>query len=97
MKQESNAKRPRGRSGQKRPSGGARRGNNRRNAPEPVARGDPRQVFDKYMAMAHDASSAGDLVATENYFQHAEHYYRILHGRREGSGSATGNTGNSSD
>ncbi|KRE18158.1 hypothetical protein ASE63_02990 [Bosea sp. Root381] len=28
--------------------------------------------------MARDAQSSGDPVAAENYFQHAEHYYRIL-------------------
>ncbi len=63
--------------------------------PRMPARGDPRQVFDKYMAMAHDASSAGDLVAMEYYFQHAEHYYRVLHDRREDAAGAKGNSGNS--
>ncbi len=95
MKHESNAKRPRGRGGQKRPSGGIRRGNNRRNASEPAVRGDPRQVFEKYTAMAHDASTAGDLVAMEYYLQHAEHYYRVLQGRRDNSNGATGNSANS--
>lgn len=33
--------------------------------------------------MARDASSAGDRVASENYLQHAEHYYRILAVQRE--------------
>ena len=33
--------------------------------------------------MARDASSSGDRIAAENYFQHAEHYYRILAGQRE--------------
>lgn len=28
--------------------------------------------------MARDATAAGDRIAAENYFQHAEHYYRIL-------------------
>ena len=30
------------------------------------------------MALARDATAAGDRIAAENYFQHAEHYYRIL-------------------
>jgi hypothetical protein len=30
------------------------------------------------MALARDASSSGDLVAAENYLQHAEHYQRIV-------------------
>ena len=33
--------------------------------------------------MARDASSSGDRIAAENYFQHAEHYYRILAVQRE--------------
>jgi len=28
--------------------------------------------------LARDASSSGDYVSAENFFQHAEHYYRIL-------------------
>jgi hypothetical protein len=35
-------------------------------------------VLEKYLALARDASAAGDRIAAENYFQHAEHYYRIL-------------------
>jgi len=30
------------------------------------------------LALARDATAAGDRIAAENYFQHAEHYYRIL-------------------
>ena len=33
--------------------------------------------------MAQDASSAGDSISSENYLQHAEHYYRILAVQRE--------------
>jgi len=35
-------------------------------------------VLEKYLALARDASSSGDYVSAENFFQHAEHYYRIL-------------------
>lgn len=48
------------------------------NGPGVKLRGTAAQVYDKYLALARDASSAGDRVAAENYFQHAEHYYRIL-------------------
>jgi hypothetical protein len=41
-------------------------------------RGSVTQVLEKYLALARDASSAGDVIAAENYFQHAEHYFRIL-------------------
>lgn len=41
-------------------------------------RGNAYQVMEKYLAMARDASAAGDRIAMENYLQHAEHYYRIM-------------------
>ncbi|VBB68963.1 hypothetical protein RIEGSTA812A_PEG_436 [invertebrate metagenome] len=34
--------------------------------------------MDKYLALARDASSSGDRVLAENYFQHADHYYRVI-------------------
>jgi hypothetical protein len=33
--------------------------------------------FEKYVSLARDAFQAGDLVAMENFYQHAEHYYRM--------------------
>lgn len=33
---------------------------------------------EKYQAQARDALSAGDRVLAENYFQHAEHCYRMM-------------------
>ena len=41
-------------------------------------RGNAYQVMEKYLALARDASAAGDRIAMENYLQHAEHYYRVL-------------------
>ncbi len=41
-------------------------------------RGTAVQVYDKYMALARDANSSGDRIAAENYYQHAEHYYRVM-------------------
>ena len=34
--------------------------------------------MEKYLAMARDAVAAGDTVAAEGYFQHAEHYFRVM-------------------
>jgi hypothetical protein len=48
------------------------------NGPEVRIRGTVNQVLEKYLALARDASSSGDYVSAENFFQHAEHYYRIL-------------------
>ena len=41
------------------------------------------QVYDKYLALARDATSSGDRVAAENYFQHAEHYFRVMNVAKE--------------
>ncbi|MFA4995085.1 MAG: DUF4167 domain-containing protein [Bdellovibrionales bacterium] len=41
-------------------------------------RGNAWQVYEKYQALARDATSGGDRVAAENYLQHAEHYFRII-------------------
>ncbi len=56
-------------------------------SPDAKVRGTAQQVLDKYLALARDSVSAGDRIAAEVYFQHAEHYYRILHadgGPRQG-------------
>jgi hypothetical protein len=35
-------------------------------------------LFEKYLQLGRDATSGGDRVLAEGYFQHAEHYFRIL-------------------
>jgi hypothetical protein len=35
-------------------------------------------LFEKYLQLGRDATSSGDRVTAEAYFQHAEHYFRIL-------------------
>ena len=47
------------------------------NGPGVKLRGTAAQVSDKYLTLARDASSSGDRVAAESFFQYAEHYYRI--------------------
>lgn len=48
------------------------------NGPEVKIRGSAQQVLEKYLMLARDAYSSGDRVQSENYFQHAEHYYRVI-------------------
>ncbi len=48
------------------------------NGPDVKIRGTAQQVLERYLALARDATSAGDRVAAEGYFQHAEHYFRLL-------------------
>lgn len=48
------------------------------NGPDVRIRGTANQIYDKYTALARDASSAGDRIKAENYLQHAEHYFRVI-------------------
>ena len=34
--------------------------------------------YERYLALAQAEAQAGDRVAAENYYQHAEHYYRMM-------------------
>jgi hypothetical protein len=44
--------------------------------------GSAHQIFEKYVALAREATISGDRVAAENFYQHAEHYFRIDNERR---------------
>ena len=44
-------------------------GRNNHNAPK---------LIEKYTSLAREALSNGDKILSENYFQHAEHFIRIL-------------------
>jgi hypothetical protein len=48
------------------------------NGPDMRVRGTSQQLFEKYLQLGRDATSGGDRVMAESYFQHAEHYFRIL-------------------
>ena len=82
MRQNHGSKRSRGRNSNRR-NGPSRNQTFDSNGPSVRIRGNASQVHEKYLAMARDASSSGDRIAAENYFQHAEHYYRILAAQRE--------------
>jgi Domain of unknown function (DUF4167) len=48
------------------------------NGPDLRVRGTAQQLFEKYLQLGRDATSGGDRVMAEGYFQHAEHYFRVL-------------------
>ncbi len=48
------------------------------NGPDVRIRGTAMQIVEKYVALAKDANAAGDIVAAQNFLQHAEHYQRIV-------------------
>lgn len=47
--------------------------------PDPRTRAQAQKNLDKYLNLARDASSSGDRVLAEHYYQHADHYYRMAH------------------
>jgi hypothetical protein len=42
-----------------------------------------RARYEKYVELARAAALTGDVVETENYYQHAEHYFRLMRGQTE--------------
>jgi hypothetical protein len=54
------------------------------NGPNVKIRGSFHQIFERYVALAREASTNGDRVAAENLYQHAEHYFRVMNAASEG-------------
>ena len=78
MRQGSHSKRNRGRGGNRRSGPPSRNHTFDSNGPDIRIRGNAHQVHEKYINLAREASTNGEAVLAESYFQHAEHYYRIL-------------------
>ena len=78
MRQGSHSKRNRGRGGNRRSGTPGRNHTFDSNGPDIRIRGNAHQVHEKYMNLAREASTNGEAVLAESFFQHAEHYYRIL-------------------
>lgn len=86
MRQGPHNKRGRGRGGNRRVGAPSRNQTFDSNGPDVRIRGNAHQVHEKYLTLARDASASGDRVLAESYFQHAEHYYRILNAFSEEGG-----------
>lgn len=61
------------------------------NGPDIRIRGNAWQVHEKYLALARDAAASGDRVMSENYNQHADHYFRIINQIQEAENRQRGN------
>ena len=86
MKHPVNSRRSRnGRNGSKRGYGPNGNRSLESNGPDVKVRGTPNQIFDKYISLARDATVGGDRIAAESYFQHAEHYYRLVNASSDAS------------
>lgn len=73
---QNNAKRSRGRG--RKPQGSSSNRAFDSNGPDMKIRGTATHICEKYQQLARDAISVGDRVMAENYYQHAEHYYRLI-------------------
>jgi len=101
MRQGPSSRRQRGRNSGRRNNSQQRNQVYDSNGPDVRIRGTAHQVAEKYLALAKDASASGDIVVAENYYQHAEHYIRII-GEQNGNFDANKilghkDTGNYSD
>jgi hypothetical protein len=50
------------------------------NETRPEAKGsqNAQRNYERYLALAQAEAQAGNLIAAENYYQHAEHYFRSI-------------------
>ena len=64
------------------------------NGPDMRVRGTAQQLFEKYLQLGRDATSGGDRVTAEAYFQHAEHYFRVLNLMNQAAAQQGGPQGN---
>lgn len=73
--------RPRGRFNTNRPTQQRRPPQNNSvldsHGPAERIRGSAFQISERYLALAREAERSDDRVVSENYYQHAEHYFRL--------------------
>ncbi len=55
------------------------------NVARPELRGSEsaQRSYERYIALAQAQAQAGDRIGAENYYQHAEHYFRVMSSNRE--------------
>jgi hypothetical protein len=46
--------------------------------PQPNGSQNVQRSYERYLALAQAQAQAGDIVGAENYYQHAEHYFRSM-------------------
>ena len=39
--------------------------------------------YERYLALAQEEARSGNVVGAENFYQHAEHYFRLMSSGRE--------------
>jgi uncharacterized protein DUF4167 len=46
--------------------------------PEPKKTQNAQRSYERYLALARAEAQTGNVIAAENYYQHAEHYFRSI-------------------
>lgn len=67
------------------------------NGPDVKIRGTAAHISEKYNSLARDALTSSDIVRGENYFQHAEHYNRIIMAAQENNEQSNNNDASSDE
>ena len=57
--------------------------NGARSGPRPSQ--NAQKDYERYLALARAETQIGNTVAAENYYQHAEHYFRTMRSDSEGT------------
>jgi Domain of unknown function (DUF4167) len=54
------------------------------NAARPESNGsqNAKRNYERYLALAQEEARSGNVVGAENYYQHAEHYFRLMSSNR---------------
>ena len=84
--------RPRGRFNANRPSqprGPHRNQTLSTHGPRERIQGNAFQIYQRYLTLAQEAARSDDRIAAENYYQHAEHYFRVNNETRGGGSAGT--------
>ena len=55
------------------------------NRPLPKGSQNAQRNYERYIELARAETVAGNTVAAENYYQHAEHYFRTMNAGQEGT------------
>ena len=45
--------------------------------------GNAKRNYERYLALAREATLNGDIIEAENCYQHAEHYFRVIRERAD--------------
>jgi len=61
-----------------RPTSRAQRWTPNADRPNTNGAGSAQRSYERYLALAQEEARSGNVVGAENYYQHAEHYYRLM-------------------